>query len=283
MLTETAYAKVNLALHVRRRRDDGYHEIESLFVFARDGDLLGAAPAPAGEVALTIDGPFAAGLDAGEDNLVVKAARALLAAVGGGGHGAHVHLTKNLPVASGIGGGSADAAAALRLLVRLWGLDMPAADLAAIALSLGSDVPACLYSVTQMVGGRGEALTSVAPAGLAGTPMLLVNPAVPVSTGPVFAGWDRVDRGPLEAIDLPGIIAHGRNDLQAPAITIAPAIAEVLAALDLCDGVRLARMSGSGATCFALFDDMAACASAAATLGAARPDWWIMATEIRDA
>ncbi|MDF0542812.1 4-(cytidine 5'-diphospho)-2-C-methyl-D-erythritol kinase [Sphingobium sp. H39-3-25] len=282
MLTETAYAKVNLALHVRRRRDDGYHEIESLFVFADDGDLLRAELAPSGKVALVIDGPFAAGLDAGADNLVVKAARALLSAAGGS-HGAHLHLTKNLPVASGIGGGSADAAAALRLLVRLWRLDIPAADLAAIALSLGSDVPACLHSVTQMVGGRGEALTSVAPTGLASTPMLLVNPAVPVSTGPVFAGWDRVDRGPLEAIDLPGIIAQGRNDLQAPAITIAPAIAEVLAALDLCEGVRLARMSGSGATCFALFDDMPACTSAAATLGAARPDWWIMATEIRNA
>ncbi|WP_336960148.1 4-(cytidine 5'-diphospho)-2-C-methyl-D-erythritol kinase [Sphingobium aquiterrae] len=282
MPTETAYAKVNLALHVRRRREDGYHEIESLFAFARDGDVLAAEHAPPGMIALTIDGPFAVGLDAGEGNLVVKAGRALAAAAGGG-RGAYLHLTKKLPVASGIGGGSADAAAALRLLARLWGLDIPAGDLAAIALSLGSDVPACVSSITQRVGGRGEALAAAEPAGLGRAPMLLVNPGVPVSTGPVFAGWDGVDRGPLAVGDLPGIVAHGRNDLQAPAILIAPVIAEVLSALEICKGVTLARMSGSGATCFALFNDIGACATAAAALQTARPDWWVMETEIRQA
>lgn len=286
MLTETAYAKVNLALHVRRRRADGYHEIESLFAFARDGDVLTAQDALPGVIALTIDGPFAAGLDSGEGNLVVKAGRALGAWTGSGrtgGRGAYLHLTKHLPVASGIGGGSADAAAALRLLVQLWGLDIPAGDLVAIALSLGSDVPACVHSLTQRVGGRGETLEAAAPAGIEGLPMLLVNPGVPVSTGPVFAGWDGVDRGPLEASDLPGIIAYGRNDLQAPAIAIAPVIAEVLGALEICEGVKLGRMSGSGATCFALFDDAGACAFAASALRAAQPGWWVMETEIRQA
>jgi 4-diphosphocytidyl-2-C-methyl-D-erythritol kinase len=282
MLTETAYAKVNLALHVRRRREDGYHEIESLFAFATDGDVIVAQAAPAGALTLAIDGPFAEGLDAGPDNLVMRAARALLAA-GGSGQGAAIRLTKKLPVASGIGGGSADAAATLRLLQRLWGLELPEATLHAVALALGSDVPACVVSETRMVGGRGEALAAVEVAGLTGAPMLLVNPGVPVSTGPVFAGWDRVDRGPLIAGAMGEIIAEGRNDLEASAIAIAPEIAAVLSALRGCEGVRLARMSGSGATCFALFDDPAARAAAAATLRAEHPGWWVMETEVRGA
>ncbi len=272
-LTEIAYAKINLALHVRARRDDGYHELESLFAFAQDGDLLRAEPRPDGVIGLTIDGPFGDGLGTGVDNLVMQAALAL-AVLSGQPRGAALHLTKYLPVASGIGGGSADAAAALRLLCRLWEITPDPAVLDDLALSLGSDVPACLASHTLFVGGRGEQLETVTIDGLAGTPMLLVNPRMPLSTGPVFAGWDQVDRGALAIADL----ASARNDLEPSAIALVPAIAEILAALRAQPGVTLARMSGSGATCFALFQDAAARDAAAAAMS---PGWWTMATGVR--
>lgn len=275
---EIAYAKINLALHVRARREDGYHELESLFVFATDGDRLTAAARQDGVVKLTVGGPFGAGLGTGADNLVMRAAIGLRARFGAGGEGADIHLDKHLPVASGIGGGSADAAAALRLLCRVWDIAPPSDALAALALDLGSDVPACLASVTQRVGGRGEALVAATVPGIAGKPMLLVNPGVPVSTGAIFGAWDRIDRGALEADDL----ARARNDLQAPAIALAPVIAQVLALLAAQAGVGLVRMSGSGATCFALFDGQEECAAAAAAIGREHPDWWIMATTIRD-
>jgi 4-diphosphocytidyl-2-C-methyl-D-erythritol kinase len=283
-LAETAYAKINLALHVRARRADGYHELESLFVFARDGDRLSAVARSDGAVRLSVGGPFGAGLGAGEgeDNLVLRAALALRARFGRGGEGADIHLDKHLPVASGIGGGSADAAAALRLLCRLWGIAPKAADLAALALDLGSDVPACIASVTQRVGGRGEALSACVVPGLSERPMLLVNPGVPVSTGAIFGAWDGIDRGALGAADLDAL-ATARNDLQAPAIALAPVIAEVLAMLEGPAGARLARMSGSGATCFALFDRAEDCAGAAAAIARDWPEWWTMATRIRDA
>ncbi|HKY80635.1 MAG TPA: 4-(cytidine 5'-diphospho)-2-C-methyl-D-erythritol kinase [Sphingobium sp.] len=281
-LVETAYAKVNLALHVRTRRDDGYHALESLFVFARDGDLLTGRETPDGTVSLTLKGVFASKLDVGPDNLVVRAAHALRNHLGAQ-RGAALTLTKNLPVASGIGGGSADAAAALRLLDRLWGAQVPLATLEAIALTIGSDVPACLTSRTQLVRGRGEVLEQQEGTGLAGIPMLLANPGVAVSTARVFAGWDQVDRGRLPPVSLNALIRAGRNDLERPAIAAAPEIAEVLALLAECGGVLLHRMSGSGATCFALFDKEADRAAAAAGLRAQRPDWWIMETEIRGA
>lgn len=279
MLRETAYAKVNLALHVRRRRQDGYHEIESLFAFAEDGDALEAEDAPNGELRLVVDGPFAEGLSAGPDNLVLRAAAALREAAGVA-HGAVLRLTKNLPVASGIGGGSADAAAALRLLAGLW--DVDPAMLPALAEGLGSDVPACLVSRTLVARGRGEALEVKRLEELGAMPMLLVNPGVPVATGPVFAGWNLVDRGPLDADSLDAIIAAGRNDLQPPAVAVAPAIADVLAALEDTADLRLARMSGSGATCFALYDQARDRDAAAATVAAGNPHWWIMKTRIRD-
>ena len=279
-LTETAYAKVNLALHVRERRADGYHALESLFVFAQDGDVLTGRIADG--LSLTIEGPFAAGLEAGEGNLVMKAARAMLDHVGQG-RGAALRLVKNLPVASGIGGGSADAAAALRLLDRLWDARVPQPELERIALSLGSDVPACLASTAQMVRGRGEVLERADLAGLPGTPMLLVNPGVGVSTAQVFADWDQVDRGVLNASSLDGVIADGRNDLEPAAVGIAPVIADVLADLRQCAGVRLARMSGSGATCFALFGTQAEAQAAAAALKRRPDDWWVMETRIRAA
>ncbi|HEX7872729.1 MAG TPA: 4-(cytidine 5'-diphospho)-2-C-methyl-D-erythritol kinase [Sphingobium sp.] len=281
-LTEIAHAKVNLALHVREKRADGYHALESLFVFVRDGDLLTGREAGGGSISLEIDGPFGAALDAGADNLVVKAAHALQDHLGEA-RGAALRLTKKLPVASGIGGGSADAAAALRLLNRLWGVGLPNLGLERIALTLGSDVPACISSVTQMVRGRGEMLEPRAIEGLAGRAMLLVNPAVAVSTARVFAGWDQKDRGPLLAESLDALISEGRNDLEQAAIEAAPEIDDVLARLGQCKGVRLARMSGSGATCFALFDDVQDGHAAAVDLRAGRPHWWVMETEIRTA
>jgi 4-diphosphocytidyl-2-C-methyl-D-erythritol kinase len=280
LLAETAYAKVNVALHVRARRDDGYHALESLFVFAEHGDRLEGEASDDAAIDLLIDGPFGAGLEAGPGNLVMRAARALQSWLGQQ-RGAVIRLTKNLPVASGIGGGSADAAAALRLLVRLWDVRIEPEELAALALDLGSDVPACVASVTQLVTGRGEHLARHAVDGLEGLPMLLVNPGVAVSTARVFAGWDRQDRGPLDAGSLDALIDMGRNDLENPAILAEPVIAKVLTALDGAEGRLLARMSGSGATCFALFADAAAMARAAAAIAAAHPGWWVMETRIR--
>jgi 4-diphosphocytidyl-2-C-methyl-D-erythritol kinase len=279
---ETAHAKVNVALHVRARRDDGYHALESLFVFADHGDRLTGVATDDGAIDLMIDGPFGAALDAGPGNLVVKAARALQAYLGQQ-RGAAIRLTKILPVASGIGGGSADAAAALRLLVRLWDVRIDEAELAAIALDLGSDVPACIASVTQMVGGRGERLARHHVDGLEGMAMLLVNPGVGVSTARVFAGWDGQDCGALDATRIDALVMRGRNDLEAAAMAIAPVIDDVLTMLRAQAGVALARMSGSGATCFALFDDDAAMADAAMAMRPAHRDWWMMETRIRTA
>ena len=280
LMREVGYAKINLALHVRARRPDGYHALESLFAFARHGDLLTAVERKDGAISLNIDGPFAAALGSGADNLVVQAARALQSRLGER-RGATLTLTKILPVASGIGGGSADAAATLRLLSRLWGAPAADRDMEALALSLGSDVPACFHSVTQMVRGRGEALEARDIPGLAETPMLLVNPGVGVSTARIFKGWDQVDHGPLIADDVDQLIRNGRNDLQPSAVVEAPAIADVLQELAHCDGVRLSRMSGSGATCFALFETAEARNSAAQRLRSRRPGWWVLETEIR--
>ncbi|MGF7170899.1 4-diphosphocytidyl-2-C-methyl-D-erythritol kinase [Sphingobium xanthum] len=274
MLTETAYAKVNLALHVRARRADGYHDLESLFAFCADGDELSAALREDGALTLAIEGDFAEDLAADENNLVLRAARALQAA-SGTTLGADLSLEKNLPIASGIGGGSADAAAALRLLVRLWDLRPMEIDFPAIAASLGADVPACLGSQTVFGIGVGERLETV-DLDLAGTPILLVNPLVPCPTGPVFKAWDGEDRGPLD----PAEWRRGRNDLAAPAIALVPEIDEVLAVLRA-QLPRVARMSGSGATCFALFASEAERDAAAARIEADHPEWWGMASTLR--
>lgn len=281
-IAETAFAKVNIALHVRARRDDGYHALESLFVFADHGDDLRAAATDDGAFDLVIDGPFGAALDVGPGNLVVKAARVLQSYLGDH-RGAAIRLTKNLPVASGIGGGSADAAATLRLLARLWDVRIGQDELAGLALDLGSDVPACVVSATQMVKGRGEQRHRHHIDGLTGMAMLLVNPGVALSTAQVFAGWDGVDHGPLDATGLTALVDQGRNDLETSAIAAAPVIADVLAMLGRQDHVRLVRMSGSGATCFALFDDAGAMARAARAVREAQPGWWAMATRIRTA
>lgn len=272
-IVEAAPAKLNLALHVRRRRADGYHDLETLFVFCRDGDVVTLADSP--EDSLLISGPFAEGLGTGDawpaGNLVVRGAEAFRAAFGIDQRHA-IALEKNLPIASGIGGGSADAAATLRALARRHGIALDDARLVAIAAALGADVPACLSGKTAFGTGKGDALVPLH--GWSGTPALLVNPGVAVSTGPVFAGWDGVDRGALDPADPLG----GRNDLEPPARAIAPVIAEVVSLLQAQPGVTMARMSGSGATCFALFDTEAARDAADAAVATQAPHWWRMAT-----
>jgi 4-diphosphocytidyl-2-C-methyl-D-erythritol kinase len=257
-MRETAYAKLNLALHVRAREADGYHRLETLFAFCEDGDVLTVAPGEG--LSLTVTGPFADALAGEVDNLVLRAARAL------GVTDTALTLEKNLPVASGIGGGSADAAAALRLLGGERG------DLVEIAASLGADVPACLASRTARGEARGEQLTLVGDAALAGTPVLLVNPRVALSTAQVFAAWDGADRGPL------GDWREGRNDLEAPARRLVP---EIGAVLDALAEAPFARMSGSGATCFGLFDSEVARDEMQARIAAARPGWWTLATRLK--
>ena len=264
--TEIAAAKINLALHVRGKRSDGRHDLETIFAFCTDGDRLTAELAD--DLSLTVTGPFAAMLDDGSDNLVHRAAAAL-AAEARVGTGVRLTLDKRLPVASGIGGGSADAAAALRLLTSLWGIDPAIAQ--RIAPTLGSDVPACLLSMTARGEGAGDALALV-DAGVSGQSILLVNPRLPLSTAAVFAGWDGVDRGPL------GDWRNGRNDLEVPARALVPEIGRVLDWLGGSGGAEVSRMSGSGATCFALFDSEAARDVAAA---ACPSEWWHLASFLR--
>lgn len=252
-MQETAYAKINLALHVRGRGPDGYHRIETLFAFCEDGDILTATEADA--LSLEVTGPFAGALNGEDDNLVLQAARALDRTVA-------FKLEKNLPVAAGLGGGSADAAAALRMLGG--GAD--------VAARLGADVPACLLSRTARGTGRGDEIAPVEIAGLSGTPVLLVNPGIPLSTAAVFRAWDGVDRGPL------GDWLEGRNDLQAAAILLVPEIADLLDALS---GARIARMSGSGATCFGLYSSEVERNADAARIAAARSGWWVSQSRLR--
>jgi 4-diphosphocytidyl-2-C-methyl-D-erythritol kinase len=274
LIVEHAPAKLNLALHVRARRADGYHELETLFAFVEAGDAVRVEAADAASFDVT--GPFAGSLAGEGDNLVTRAA-ARFAAVFGGGPWA-ITLDKNLPVASGIGGGSADAAATLRALARLKGVAPDDPRLFACADALGSDVPACLFGRTAIGRGRGEQLEAID--GAPSVPVLLVNPGVAVSTAAVFARWDGIDRGPLPKGRIGAIVRDGRNDLEAPARAIAPEIDEVLDVLAEQPGVLVARMSGSGATCFALFERAEDRAAAAARL--AQPGWWLCETELRD-
>ena len=266
-LSEFAPAKVNLYLHVTGRRPDGYHLLDSLAVFPAVGDWLWATPASA--LSLEVAGAFGAALAGEADNLVLRAARAL-----GGSAGARIVLEKHLPGAAGMGGGSADAAAALRLLCRLWGLPAPAPS---VGVALGADVAVCIGSQPARMGGVGEVLTPAPELPAAG--MVLVNPGVSLATQDVFraracgfsapaelpAGWP-------DAAAMAGDLAALRNDLEPPAIALRPVIGSVLAALSAAPGCLLARMSGSGATCFGLFPDAAAAEVAARAL--ARPGWW---------
>jgi 4-diphosphocytidyl-2-C-methyl-D-erythritol kinase len=264
-LREVARAKVNLYLHVTGRREDGYHLLDSLAVFPGAGDVLEAEASPA--LTLAVAGPFAAALEGG-DNLVLRAARKLDAS-----RGAALRLTKNLPVASGIGGGSADGAAALRLLSRLWRCPVPEGA----ALALGADVPVCLASEPARMQGVGEVLLPGPRLPRFG--MVLVNPGMPVATPAVFArrigGFSALAALPdgwVDAAAMARDLAALRNDLEAPAIALCPPIGEVLAAIAATPGALLARMSGSGATCFGLYASAGAARVAAATL--ARPGWW---------
>jgi 4-diphosphocytidyl-2-C-methyl-D-erythritol kinase len=270
-IVEAAPAKINLALHVRRRRHDGYHDIETLFAFLADGDVLSVAPAASDGFAVT--GPFAPAL-AGEGNNLVLAARDAFARAIAPLPPLAITLDKRLPVASGIGGGSADAAAMLRAAARIAGIAGDDPRLAACAAALGADVPACLHGRTAFGRGTGGELAFIE--GLAGVPVLLVNPGVAVSTAAVFRAWDGIDRGPLGSGDPLAVAQGGRNDLEAAARRIAPDIDAVLACLGEAAGARLVRMSGSGATCFALFGSAAERSAAAAALRARRPDWWLL-------
>lgn len=280
-----APAKINLYLHVVGRRSDGYHELDSLVAFADIGDVVTARPAAG--LSLAVDGPFAAALTDAPDNLVLRAAR-LLASHCGVTAGAALRLTKNLPVASGIGGGSSDAAAALRALQSLWNIEMTGEDIAGLAARLGADVPVCVLGRTAWLGGIGEVLTS-APA-LPPVAVVLANPGIALATPEVF----KARRGPFsvpsrfaepiaDAAGLAAMLSLRRNDLTEAAVGIVPAIADVLARLAACKGVLLARMSGSGATCFGLFADTAAARSAAARLSGERPGWWVAAGRLASA
>jgi len=266
---ETAYAKINLALHVRGRRADGYHALETLFAFVDAGDRLVAEPADSdsvlsrGEFGRVLDDPLA--------NIVMQALAVLP-------HGAgwRVELEKNLPVAAGLGGGSADAGALFRLVQRAVGLP---GDWPMRAAALGADVPACVESRTVIGRGTGTDLAP-GPDDLAGCPVLLVNPRVPLATGPVFKAWDGLDRGAMPEGTARDIALMGRNDLEAPALALCPAVGDVLGELRA-DAPWLARMSGSGATCFALYVSAAARDMAAARIAAARPGWWQLAGALR--
>lgn len=277
---ETGWAKINLALHVRSRRADGYHAIETLFAFVDGGDAIAAELAETDSLA--IDGAFGEGLSAGGDNLVMQVLTLLRARYGAGRvPPLAVTLTKRLPVAAGIGGGSADAAAMARLVRAHFLPDIGDAALARIVSPLGADVAACVASETCLGVGTGEELSAVPNLQLNGTPVLLVNPRQPVATGPVFAAWDGIDRGPLfTGADPRAGLLGARNDLQRPAIAGCPAIADILLELG---ALRpwLARMSGSGATCFALFDAGAERNAAAALLAERHPGWWTMAGALR--
>ncbi|MGZ8998881.1 MAG: 4-(cytidine 5'-diphospho)-2-C-methyl-D-erythritol kinase [Allosphingosinicella sp.] len=252
---QVGYAKINLALNVRERLPDGYHRIETIFAFCEEGDVLTAEPSD--RLSLVIHGPFARELVGEEDNLVLRAARAV-------GATAALRLEKKLPIAAGIGGGSADAAAALRLLGH--------GKAEGVAAKLGADVPACLASRTVRGEGRGDLLVPLALPDLERAPVLLVNPGVPVSTAAVFAAWDGVDRGPLNDW------RSGRNDLEMPARQLAPVLQDVL---DSLESAPIARMSGSGATCFALFETDADRDQLAAIIAKGRPDWWVFPTRLR--
>ena len=270
MATEFAPAKVNLALHVTGQRADGYHLLDSLVVFAGVGDRLSLADAPA--LTLAITGPQAGALPVTEDNLVLRAARAI------GEAAAAITLEKVLPVASGIGGGSADAAATLRLIARHRGRALPPPDQ---VLALGADVPVCLSGRAVRMTGIGEGLVPL-PHALPPAWMVLVNPLQAVSTPDVFRALDKRDNAPLrdlprlrDAAELAAWVAMQRNDLEAPAMRLLPVIGQVRAALSGQQGCLVSRMSGSGASCFGLFPDPLSASAAARAIRAAQPAWWV--------
>jgi len=277
-LSIAALAKLNLYLHVIGKRDDGYHELDSLVAFATVHDTLHLTPAD--RLSLTVEGPFAASLSPGSDNLVLQAAE-LLQTKATITSGAAMRLVKRLPLASGIGGGSADAAAALSGLIRLWGISIGEAELIDLALTLGADVPVCLHRKCVFMAGIGETLTP-APS-LPETSIVLVNPSVGVSTPAVFkarhGGFSEAapfDTAVPDTLTLAALLSARQNDLTAAAITLTPTITDSLNALDVQPGCTLARMSGSGATCFGLFISASDAAKAGEAIKADHPDWWVV-------
>ena len=285
VLVERAPAKINLTLHIVGRRDDGYHELESLVVFTRSGDTLSLDPGP--DLGLTIEGPTAQAAGALDDNLVIRATRALARRVEGLEAGAF-HLVKRLPVAAGIGGGSSDAAAALRLLARLNDLAIEDPRIVAAAGETGADIPVCLALTARMMSGVGERLGPVLA--LPPLPALVVNPGIPLETRTVFkrmalpVGWtNQASAHPLlrdgeEADAVFTLLRRGRNDMEDAACVLAPVVSDVLAVLGAAPGCKLARMSGSGATCFGLFTTCRAAGRAKKAIQAAHPGWWIKTT-----
>lgn len=279
-----APAKINLFLHVVGRRSDGYHLLDSLVAFAAHGDEVSARLAD--RISLRIDGPYADALDAGPDNLVLRAAHAL-AGQCGIARGADITLTKNLPVAAGIGGGSADAAATLRALAALWGADPDETAMDRLAVSLGADVPVCLRGRTSHMSGIGDIVRpgpDLPPCGI-----LLVNPNRPLATPQVFGAR----RGPFSDADpivgpvadaaaLADALRSRRNDLAPAAIELCPVIGRVIAAIESAPGCLLARLSGSGPTCFGLFETEDEAAAAASRIAAENPDWWVQPTHLLD-
>ena len=282
VIVERARAKLNLDLILTGRRPDGYHELDSVVAFADLGDVVTVSAAD--ELRVACQGPFAADLTPGDGNIVDRAAIRLAAAMGVS-PSVLVRLDKRLPVASGMGGGSADAAATLRALARLWRLPPATPDLAEVALGLGSDVLVCLGSRPTLMRGVGELLEPLP--GLPGFGLVLVNPRHPLATADVFAAVrpERFGRREEPAPAQPGLdwLRRSRNDLEAPARSLLPVIGDLLAALSGAPGCRLARMSGSGPTCFGLFDHAATAAAAAAGIAAARPDWWVVSGRLGDA
>lgn len=288
MLSLHAPAKLNLTLRVGPPRSDGRHDLDSLVCFThRLGDRLEVSLGQGLE--LTLAGPFASGLVGEADNLVLRAARLLAAAADIEAH-AHLHLVKNLPLASGIGGGSADAAATLHGLNRLWKLGLPMADLMAMAGQLGADVPACVLGQPAHMTGTGEEMAALAE--IAGLGIVLVNPGVACPTGPVYRRFDELGAGPaLTSSQMPDLSSPSKllaymaatpNDLEAAAVSLVPEIGETLTLLQESPGVRMARMSGSGATCFGLYDDVSAAQVARAFMveRLANPRFWVEADEI---
>lgn len=283
--SQAAPAKVNLALHVTRRREDGYHDLESLVVFADIADEIEAVPAKADTLIVT--GPFAKALGVGETNLVTRAVAAFRAQWPDAVEpGLAMILHKNLPVAAGIGGGSADAAAALRLLAGMARYPIPFAELSGLALRLGADVPACLLSVPLVARGVGEILSPLPE--FPTLYVVLVNPLIAVATADIFRRLRAHDNYPLPALPVPltrpaqlGIwLAETRNDLQPPAVKIVPVIGDLIERLAETQGCILARMSGSGATVFGLFGSSAQAHQAAHEMRAATPDFWVAAAPL---
>jgi 4-diphosphocytidyl-2-C-methyl-D-erythritol kinase len=276
-----APAKINLALHVTGRREDGYHLIETLAVFTRFGDRIDITPCKTDEFRLI--GPYGSGIPANHGNLVLKARDAFRHAFqGSAGKSLSITLEKNLPPSSGIGGGSSDAAATLHGLARLYGANISREDLSHISLMLGADLPMCLAARPLIARGTGEKIEILRD--FPSLPMVLVNPGIEVSTPAVFRALSNRENGPLPSQPLPrdpgGLLAwlkQTRNDLERPACGIAPAISDVSRALKEA-GASFARMSGSGATCFGLFETAETAENGARAISGAHPGWFVAAT-----